>query len=200
MTKRPFLMVCALLIISTIMGCSGPREAADFNVQGLAVMLQTEDLAVHSSINHFDDGLLTELNSWKVDSLATYYFDRFVVGHQTKYTKSTRIVEEPRIADYLLTIRSVSVKRGFTFNFLRPGPIYRVLLEVEGEGLSKTYVTTYEGEANMADLFEENQFYFRPTEEQRNDPEWQEETFLKAFKEALGRAYADFLGIASYSG
>lgn len=195
--KSNFILL--IILSGFFISCSNATKEPWFSMEQKSVGVTASEAVFKTNEITINDSLTAVLGTDdSIDSLAQTLLEKIVFGFSQSHTKHITYAKNARNADFVLTIDSVIISRGFTINITRPGPIYKAKVYAGSSDGSTTISKVYEGNENFAEMFGEDKAFFQPEDEELNDARKQKKVILGAIRNALGNAYADFLGIKNY--
>ena len=190
MGKIIYAAVCILLLVA----CTGTKwttkPASYQNARIMMAPVDTSTIRIHPALLHPE--VFSEIRLSHADSLASLSLLRVIQSPQLR-AQGVTTTDSYRMADYILTVEELKIRRYPTLNVVRPGPNYRIDLTISVKrGTSpvmKGRFTTYGNLASEASSLVG--FYF-PSASERNDPALQQKTLHKALYTAMGDAWMHF--------
>lgn len=191
--KRSFLVSLLILFVSC---SSSSRITTERDFAG-NVDLNTDSLLVASNSPWFSGETISEIEQENlVAGTGDYLFSEMLNG----YANQMFGVEQssPENADISFMIRTITVNKGyFTINFPNPGPIYKMVMEVDiynGSKLIKS--ATFRTRVNMSVInFGHLPFkWMSPTE--MGNTEYQLETFEAGLRKLYQKLYFEYFEIS----
>jgi len=187
-------------ILALLISCSSATKEPWFSLEHKSVSVTATEVIFKTDDKlTIKDSLRAALNTDdSIDSLANRLFEKIIFGFSRSHTKNITYEQNTANADIVLTIDSVKIFRGFTINITRPGPIYKAKVYAASSSANSEIGKYYEGNENFAEMFGGDNAFYQPQEQELNDSQKQKMVILAAIRDALGKAYADFLGIKDY--
>jgi len=193
-------LLLRIFALAVLISCSSATKEPWFSMEQKSIGVKASQVIFKTGDNiTINDSLRTALDTdGSIDSLANTLFEKIIFGFSQSHTKNITYEQHAANADIVLTIDTVIVSRGFTINISRPGPIYKAKIYAVSSSENSEIGKYYEGNENFAEMFGGDKAFHKPEEQELNDPKKQKKVILAAVREALGKAYADFLGIKNY--
>lgn len=138
---RKIVLVGAILLL---IGCSSSMNLSNNSEELRTVKIDFSDFRIGESNKWFSSETKSRIfSSDIVENLGEDILSQFTIGYKNQIG-NYNYVENAESADVIFKVTSVDVKRRwFTFNFLKPGPMYLMVIEaeVEMEGNISTIIT-----------------------------------------------------------
>jgi len=181
--RRVILAGIILLFIS----CSSPLNLSDNSEELRTVKIDFSDFSIGESTKWFSSDTKTEISSSElVTSFGEDILSQFVVGYKNQIG-NYKYVDNDEVADITFIVKRIDVKRRwFTFNFLKPGPMYLMIIEADvktAENVST--IITKKSLTNMAAVAFPNDNVKWMSKNEKSDTENQ----IKTFQVGLRRLY-----------
>lgn len=124
-----------------------------------------------------------------------YYLDKVVLGYSDQLEGV--YFDNANQSGLHFEIASMQVKKGFTFNLIDPGPVYKMTMKINiyqnGQRLTnETYIT----KVNMAQIVNEDKFWNWLSSEEINDTNNQILTFERGLRNLYRDVYFKHLNIS----
>lgn len=184
--------LCWVLLFFWFSSCSQTATLVDHNdVVSIAVIpdLEVESRVLNSQTKNeiIDQEIIQRKGS--------YYLDRVVIGYSNQLDGI--YFDNTNQSGLHFEVESMQVKKGFTFNLIDPGPVYKMIMKVtiyqNGQKLTnEKYVTR----VNMAQIVAEDKFWNWLTPEEISDSGNQIFTFERGLRNLYRDVYFKHLNIS----
>jgi archaellum component FlaF (FlaF/FlaG flagellin family) len=193
---RKLFYACFCLIV--LFGCSSTVSVVSNNTNTRTVSLNASEADLGDPSKWFtEDAQENILELSLPDEIGKRILDQVITGYKNQ-TSNLKLVENTEPSDIIFEVKEITVKRGrFTFNFLKPGPVYVMKMKadiiINGEIVSTEAKKTI---VNMASVvFPEDPVKFMKPSEKRIT-EYQVETFRKGLRKLYQSLYFDAFDIS----
>jgi hypothetical protein len=181
--RRIILVGTILLFIS----CSSPLNLSDNSEELRTVKIDFSDFSIGESTKWFSSETKSEIISFDiVKSFGEDILSQFIVGYRNQIG-NYKYVDNDEVADITFIVKRIDVKRRwFTFNFLKPGPMYLMIIEADvktAENVST--IITKKSLTNMATVVFPNDNVKWMSKNEKGDTVNQ----IKTFQVGLRRLY-----------
>ncbi len=186
------------LCLFVLTGCSSTASVVSNNTNARTVSLNASEADLGDPSKWFADDAqesIVELNL--PDEIGKRILGQVITGYKNQ-TGDLKQVESTESPDIIFDIKEITVKRGkFTFNFLKPGPVYVMNLKadivIDGQIVSSEVKKAV---VNMASvIFPEDPIKFMKPSEKRIT-EYQVETFRSGLRKLYQSLYFDAFDIS----
>ncbi|MBO6792597.1 MAG: hypothetical protein JJ895_01710 [Balneolaceae bacterium] len=181
-----------VLMFFVIASCAPTSILVDnFNVVSVA---SVPNLEVESRI--LNSQSRNQINDQKIiEQKGTYYLDKVVLGYSNQLDGI--YFDNADQSGLHFEVESMQVKKGFTFNLIDPGPVYKMTMKVNiyqnGHRLNnETYIT----KVNMAQIVNEDKFWNWLSSEEISDTDNQILTFERGLRNLYRDVYFKHLNIS----
>lgn len=179
-----------IILVGTILlfiGCSSSLNLSDNSEDLRTVKIDFSDFSIGESTKWFSSDTKSGIiSSDIVKSFGEDILSQFIVGYRNQIG-NYKYVENDEVADITFIVKRIEVKRRwFTFNFLKPGPIY--LMDIEADVKTERNVSTIvtkKSLTNMATVTFPNDNMKWMSKDEKSDTENQ----IKTFQIGLRRLY-----------
>ncbi len=187
----PILLLVALILS----GCSSTGWLVEDRQQSPKIYL--EDInpdVIPQNERRLDNRFWDPFVSSHADSLSHSALLRFVTGVTRSQQQGPSITPEIVDADYILRVDNLEISRVFTMNFVHPGPVFRIKVEVSAwQGNRKVFETRQTTTSNLAVTAADGARFYYPDRAERTDLNNLRNTIYPAVVSAFGRAWQEFL-------
>ena len=158
--------------------------------------MQATPIEITSKTEFFSDETISQvIKSNFVKERGDYYLNKIIDGYHTQ-TQGFNFSEDNNIG-VSFRVKEIRVKSGFTLNFVDPGPIYRMFMDVDIYRYGELVVSeTYRTSANMALVVKKDRFFNWLSTEDRNNPDNQIATFERGLRDLYRDLYFKHLDIS----
>ena len=189
------------LLTIWLAGCASSNNSIwqDQNLSGKTIGIDTQQMTFDVQLESISDTLVQQLNEHILDSLMNKLLKQTLTGYSELTNKNIKYTREPGKADLLIVVDSLILKKGFTINLTRPGPVYQI--EVYTSNNSETYETgvgRYSGTANFAEMVGGDKAFYQPDENDLENTNYQLKTLDAALRKALGKVFKNYFGLKNY--
>ncbi len=137
-----------------------------------------------------------QINDQKlIEQKGTYYLDKVVLGYSNQLDGI--YFDNADQSGLHFEVESMKVKKGFTFNLIDPGPVYKMSMKVNiyqnGRRLNNE---TYTTRVNMAQIVHEDKFWNWLSSEEISDTNNQILTFERGLRNLYRDVYFKHLNIS----
>lgn len=187
------------LLAVLLYGCSPSLKLGESQGTTRTIYLNKKESSLISSSKWFGQEAIQQIESENlIMETGEKLMEQILNGYSTQ-TQGLEQVYDQSEADIVINISSVEVKRGwFTFNFLFPGPMYKLIMEIEVE--EKNVVSKkkrYKKIGNMAYVnFKDSKTTKWMSKEEKSKPEYQLATFEEALRGMYEKFYFEYFDIS----
>lgn len=169
------------------LSCSSPLSISDDSDQDKTVNIDFSEFELGATSKWFSADTKSSIDSTAlVKQIGEDILSQIVIGYKNQIG-NYKYIENAEVADITFKVKSIDVKRrSFTFNFLKPGPLYLMIIKTDiltAENVTNS--TTKKSLTNMVNVvFPDDNVKWMSHEEKSNT-----DNQIKTFREGLRRLY-----------
>lgn len=180
------------------LSCSSPLSISNDLDQEKTVNIDFSDFELGDTSKWFSEETKSSINSSElVKQIGEDILGQLVIGYKNQIG-NYKFVENNEVADITFKVKSIEVKRRrFTFNFLKPGPLYLMIIETDIlTAGSVTNSTTKKSLTNMATIAFPDANVKWMSSEEKSDTDNQIKTFRVGLRQLYQSLYFDAFDIS----
>lgn len=139
------------------------------------------------------DVVADEFQHSVLDSLMKNTLSRYISGMSRAGLIDASYLEPDGEPDIRIVIDEMTISRSFSMDFVLRGPVLKTSLLIAAyRGTNRIFETKVSGSQNMAYVARDGRRFYWMSDEDRNNPAYQNKTLVDAVRSALGTAYRRF--------
>lgn len=184
------LLICLLFIVNS---CSTTTPFIDYSGE---ISVTANPIDITSKSSFFSDESISQVKETDfVKQTGDYYLNKVIDGYYTQ-TQDFTFTDESNTG-LRFHIKEIRVKSGWTINFVDPGPIYRMFMDVDIYRNNQLILSeTYKSTANMALVVKRDKFFNWLSSESKKNPDNQIATFERGLRGLYRNLYFKHLDIS----